>query len=136
MSNRVLIYTFPFFLLVMEWLLRISLQIDSREFVGPTIAAAALGLLLPLTGLKNREFALSEGTKRQIEALNAVIVPKRERILVDIVWLTILLSLAVWGGCLVFACKPEQNPIKVSPVYYGLASYFIAVIFSEIRESI
>ena len=136
MSNRVLIYTFPFFLLVMEWLLRVSLAIDSREFVGPTIAAAALGLLLPLTGLKNREFALSDRTKRQIEALNAVVVPKRERILIDIVWLTILGSLVIWGCCLVFACKPDHNPTKISPVYYGLGSYFIAVIFSEIREAI
>jgi hypothetical protein len=136
MSNRVLIYTFPFFLLVMEWLLRVSLAIDSRDFIGPTIAAAALGLLLPLTGLKNREFALSDGTKRQIKALNAVVVPKRERLLGDIIWLTILGSLTIWGCCLVFACKPEHNPIKVSPVYYALANYFIAVIFSEIREAI
>jgi hypothetical protein len=136
MSNRILIYTFPFFLIAMEWLLRISLRVDSREFVGPTIAAAALGLLLPLTGLKNREFALSDGVKRQIEALKAEIVPKRDRILIDIVWLTILASLAIWGGCLVFACKPEQNPLNISPVYYGLVSYFVAVIFSEIREAI
>jgi hypothetical protein len=136
MLNRILIYTFPFFLLAMEWLLRISLAIDSRDFIPPTIVAAALGLLLPLTGYKNREFALSDSTKRQIEALHAVVVPKRERRLIDIVWLTILISLAVWGCCLVFACKPEHNPIKLSPVYYGLATYFIAVIFSEIREAI
>jgi hypothetical protein len=136
MSNRALIYTFPFFLVLMEWLLRTSLRVDSREFVGPTIAAAALGLLLPLTGLKNREFALSDKTRRQIDALKAVIVPKRERILIDVVWLTILASLATWGCCLVFACKPEQNPIKVPPIYYSLVSYFVAVIFCEIKEAI
>jgi hypothetical protein len=136
MSNRILIYAFPFFLALMEWLLRISLRVDSKEFVGPTIAAAALGLLLPLTGIKNRDFALSEPTRRQIEALKAVIVPKRERILVDIVWIVILTSLATWGACLVFACKPDINPLHVSPFYYALGTYFLAVIFSEIREAI
>jgi hypothetical protein len=136
MSNRVLIYTFPFFLALMEWLLRTSLRVESKEFVGPTIAAAALGLLLPLTGLKNHEFALSDSTRRQVDALKAVIVPKRERILVDIVWIVILGSLATWGACLVFACKPDSNPLHVSPIYYALGTYFLAVIFSEIREAL
>jgi hypothetical protein len=136
MVNRVLIYTFPFFLLVMEWLLRVSMQIDSREFVGPTIAAAALGLLLPLTAFKNRDDELSADTKAELDALKGEFVPRREKRLVEIVWLSIIVCLAVWGCCLVFACKPEHNPINISPVYYSLASYFVAVIFSEIREAL
>jgi hypothetical protein len=44
--------------------------------------------------------------------------------------------LAIWGGSLVFACKPEHNPFKMSPVSVGFVDYFIAVIVSEIREAL
>jgi hypothetical protein len=132
--NRLLIYTFPFLLLVMEWLLRISLQVDSKEFVAPTIAAAALGLLLPLTGRKKRYFQLKKVTRVQLEALKVDLVPRSERILIEIVWIAVLVSLIVWASCLVFACKPDDNPVRIAPVYYGLVSYFVAVVFSEIKE--
>jgi hypothetical protein len=118
----------------MEWLQRISLQVDSKEFVPPTIAAAALGLLLPLTGRKRRHFHLKKVTQVQVEALKVDLVLRSERILIEIVWIVVLLSLVVWASCLVFACKPDVNPIRIVPVYYGLVSYFVAVIFSEIKE--
>jgi hypothetical protein len=136
MSQRVLIYLFPFILALMEWLLRHGIQVNSAEFLAPTIASAALGLLIPLTGIKNRTFALDETTRRQIESLKAVIVPKRERLMINVVWIIILLSLALWGCCLVFTCKPESNPIKLSPLWYASAAYFIALICSEIREAV
>lgn len=119
----------------MEWLLRISMQIDSRKFVAPTVASAALGLLLPLTAPKSRELPLSEETRKQLDALKIDPVPRRERILADIVWLIVILSLGAWASCLVFACKPTQNPLNVTPIYYALATHFVAVIFSEIREA-
>jgi hypothetical protein len=134
MLNRVLIYAFPFILLVIEWVLRVSLVIDSREFVGPTIAAAALGLLLPLTGLKQREH--SEDAKRFLSTVNAVLVPKWEQRLIQVVWLFILATLALWACCVVFAFKPERNLTGLSPVYCAMAAYFVAVIASEIREAL
>lgn len=118
----------------MEWLLRASLQVNSAEFVAPTIAAAGLGLLLPLTGQKNRESSLPELLRAQVAALKLEFIPKRERILIQIVWIFVFVSLAVWACCLVFACKPQQNPLNVAPVFYGLGNYFLAVLFAEVKE--
>jgi hypothetical protein len=135
MPNRALIYAFPFFLLLMEWLLRVSLTVNSQEFVAPTIAAAGLGLLIPLTGFKRREVKIPDDTKRQIDALGWVLVPKRERHLIDFVWLAVLVALGGWASCLVFACKPQANPMRVAPFWYAMAVYFLAVIFSELKEA-
>jgi hypothetical protein len=70
------------FLLLMEWLLRISMKTNSREFfVAPTIASAALGLLVVLTSPKSRQFPLSQATERRLEVLKIDPVLKRARIL-------------------------------------------------------
>ena len=134
MSNRVLIYTFPFFLVLMEWLLRVAVTVNSKEFIAPTIAAAGLGLLLPLTAPKNRAMALSETTLRELEATRVVIIPKRERVLIDVVWVLIFLALGAWAVCLVFACKPDADTLKLPHVLYGFVNYGLGVLCSEIKE--
>jgi len=45
----VLIYGFPLLLLLFEWGLRSLLAVDSWGFTGPTLAAAGLSFLVPLT---------------------------------------------------------------------------------------
>lgn len=52
MTPRLLVWLFPFLMVIFEYLLRLGLP-DPYDlgFVGPTLGAAALGMLLPLTRL-------------------------------------------------------------------------------------
>jgi hypothetical protein len=134
MPNRALIYLFPFILTILEWLLRKGLQTDSSEFVAPTIAAAALGLLISLTGIRRKDDAVSKMTLSLLGAIDMELTPKRQRILVEIVWIVFFFSLVIWVGCLVFECRPAANPWRVSPFWWSMGSYFVAVIFSELKE--
>nr|WP_315395756.1 hypothetical protein [uncultured Duganella sp.] len=50
MELRILTWLFPWLMSVLEFLLRASAgQPDAWEFIGPTVGAAALGMMLPLT---------------------------------------------------------------------------------------
>ena len=52
MIKRILVYGFPFFLVLLERILRDLFQLDSKAFIGPAIASAGVVLLLPLIAPK------------------------------------------------------------------------------------
>ncbi len=54
MAKRILIYGFPFFLLLIETLMRKALGLNSEGLIGPALAAAGIATLLPLTTPHNR----------------------------------------------------------------------------------
>jgi hypothetical protein len=50
MTPRLLIWLFPFLMVIFEFLLRSGMRDPAAfDFVGPTLGAAALGMMLPLT---------------------------------------------------------------------------------------
>lgn len=52
MTPRLLVWLFPFLMVIFDYLLRSGLQDpEDLSFVGPTPGAAAMGMLLPLTRL-------------------------------------------------------------------------------------
>jgi hypothetical protein len=134
MANRVLIYGFPLFLWFMEWLLRLPLQNGPTDFLAPTIAAAGLGLLLPLTAQSDWQAELKKVTVREIGILKLVVKKMgHERLFIESVWVGILVSVAAWAICVVTTCRPELLPFKWPHIYSAVGIYTLAVALGEIK---
>src|SRR4051812_93850 len=97
MLKRILIYGYPFYLVSLEYLLRQAIKLESEAFIGPTLAAVGISLLLPLIVPKKRDFHFSKKTMDRIEAIGGKIIHKRESILIDLVWTLIIVLTALWA---------------------------------------
>ncbi|MGN2254304.1 hypothetical protein ACFWZ4_13070 [Frateuria sp. GZRe12] len=126
----ILSYGFPLLLIAFEWGLRRVLQIDSSGFIGPTLAAAALSFLVPLTRPKITTISQDGST---FQLLN-----ERDQQLIPVVWLTVLAGLFAWAASCYFSIKLNSETFYLLPVHVaiGLAIYFISVVLVAIKEAV
>jgi len=127
----VLIYGFPLVLLLFEWGLRSLLTVDSWGFTGPTLAAAGLSFLVPLTKPKILNVAVPN-------APNAVAISKDDNEFIALVWLLILAFLFVWSGACYASIKyPDHRVLGVSThLFVGGVAYLISLVMIFIKEKI
>lgn len=135
MIKRVLIYGFPFFLLLIEALFRAALKLDTHAFMGPTIAAVGVGFLLPLIIPKPRQFSLSESVREEIAEHGITIIPTAEQRLIDVVWIFIFLLTSSWVGSLyVSSTQPDLLWFDMKAyLILGFVNYFVGVLFCELK---
>jgi len=136
MTKRFLIYGFPFFLIAIEHVLRTALHLDSRTFMGPTLAAVGVSFLLSLIVPKNRDSGLSQETLVEIKRKGIIVIPKSEQTPIDLVWVFIFALTASWAYSLyISSATPDTTWFRI-PAYQvlGYGNYFIGVLFSEIKE--
>jgi hypothetical protein len=134
MLKRVLAYGFAFFLLLLEWVFRKLANLNSHEFIGPTLAAAGVGFLVPLISPKTVVPTLPEEAKKQLDGY--YIIPKKQQRLVEITLLFLFLLIASWVYDLYLVCKPTSGLLGISPISLGLVTYLAAVVLAEIKESV
>ncbi|HEX3102960.1 MAG TPA: hypothetical protein VHQ22_00825 [Terriglobales bacterium] len=136
MITRVLVYGFPAFLLFFEWLLRTALhssfQVDSHEFMGPTLAAVGVGFLLPLTAHKDRVAVLDAQTQKALSGYQ--VISKREATFVGFVWIFIFVLTAGWAYDLYLSCTHTSGFKGLGQLSLGLGDYFVGIVMSEIKE--
>jgi hypothetical protein len=133
MLTRILAYGFAFFLLFLEWLLRKLANIDSHEFMGPTLAAAGVGFLVPLTTAKNKLSTLPTSTQLQLNGY--YVISSREQIFVDLSRMFLFVLVASWAYDLFLVCTRSAGFLGLSPVVLGLITYFVAVVLAEVKEA-
>jgi hypothetical protein len=119
-------------------MLRQALKLESEAFIGPTLAAVGISLMLPLIVPKKRAFPIPKKTVQIIEERGCRIINKTESVFIDLVWTLIIILTALWAYSLYLS---SQKPIDSSaqlPWYLiiGFFNYFTAVILSEIKEII
>lgn len=136
--KRTLIYGYPFYLISIEFILRRALKIESEAFIGPTLAAVGISLLLPLIVPKKRDFPFTKKTMLRIEKLGVKMIDKRESGFIDLVWSFIFVLTALWAYSLYLSSQRQENSLVGLPGYLiiGFLNYFIAVVLSEIKEKI
>jgi len=132
--TRVLAYGFAFYLLFLEWLMRALSNIDSHDFVGPTLAAAGVGFIVPLTTAKNSLLNFSNDTQQQLNGYYAI--SKREQIAVDVLRLFLLVLTVSWAYDVYLVIKKSSGLFGISAVRLGFITYFTAVILSEVKEGV
>ncbi|EPJ7519418.1 MAG TPA: hypothetical protein GXX45_19270 [Pseudomonas aeruginosa] len=111
------------------------MKIDTTNFIGPTLASAALCFLAPLTKPKAIPGIIANGEH--------ITITKSDNNLIPCIWLLIITSLFLWGLCCVLS---NQTP---SPTWYaikdfklrtdfsiGLGAYIVSLIMTMIKERV
>jgi hypothetical protein len=138
-STRISSYSFPFFLVGIEWVIRNMMgatdqpnHVDSHEFLAPTLAAVGISILIPCTSLRKRTIPLPDPTLS-----NFVVISKREELYVTTMWVMILALTFVWANTLRLSCLHRSDGFfGHDTLFFGLISYFVAIFLSEIREAL
>ena len=127
----ILIYGFPVMLLVFEWGLRHLLSVDSWGFTGPTLAAAGLSFLVPLTKPKILNIQIPN-------APDAVVTSKRDKEFVGLTWLMVFAFLFIWSASCYASLKfPEQRVLGFSThLFIGGVAYLISLVMTFIKEKV
>jgi hypothetical protein len=136
MFKRVITYGFPFFMILIEFILRSAFKVESRTFMGPTLAATGVGLMLPLTVPKPRDLQLTAATKEELRKYKLSVVVEPERRLMEWTWLSLVVFTFVWAYSLYLSCRSPHWLIMRVPDYLlaGLLTYFVAIVLSEVKE--
>ena len=125
---KVLVYGFPLLLLVFEWGLRTVMHVDSSGFTGPTLAAAGLSFLMPLTKLKTKLIDIPGGDP-------VLVMSRADEQLVGLIWLLVLSSLFAWAfSCYLSVARPALN-FYGTPGHFlvGLTTYVLSLVMTAFK---
>lgn len=144
-SERVILYVFPLFLVILELILKNAGGTNIDGFIGPTLASIGVGFALPLTiykGIKNSS-ELPENTPEELKIALAslpkntyyIIEPKHKVFANWCLVFTILLT-TFWFGSVYLSTKQPHAVWLDQPIHnlLGYVSYFGGFILSEIKE--
>ena len=96
MGQILLIWGFPFYLILVEAGFRSITSIDVTSFVGPAIATAGLSLLLPLVFPKDVMHLFSEHMTRKLKENNVIVINRKDQNLIYVVWVAVAFGFLVW----------------------------------------
>ena len=139
LGDRVPTYLFPVLLIFIEYILRISFpSVDTLRFIGPTFAAAGIGMILPITYYNNRIDTISHlavEIKNVIINGNFVIDSKRAKTVRFSSRILIIFLLAAWVTCVYYSFNLTKN-ILLNVLQYGIGivCYVIGVVATEVKE--
>src|SRR5436305_1230590 len=111
MFRKILFYGLPIYLYGLEWLLKTVAAVTSESLLGPTLAGAGIGFLLPLTDLK--ALAIPDTLKNELLQHKASIYSPRDKSLVDFVWVTFFISLGAWMYCVYLSLPTVHNAFSL-----------------------
>ncbi len=133
-TARLWIYLGPIFLAILEFLIRSGLKVDEpTEFIGPTIASAAIALVLPLTVV------------RTLKNLGSGYVQVNQAEARFVFWMSFAIATMaiLWVIDLFLALKPDSlqaisgllTRLKIGPLGLCIPVYFVGIALTEFRES-
>lgn len=134
---RFLAYAMPFILVAIETCLRTALNTDTSGFVGPTLATAAVGVLLPSLAPKSKSSALSQELQAELQKLKVSVRSKADERMIVIALLFLFLFIAAWVWALVLAERKVAHLFLGfdAPIWIGFICYFAGIIIAEIKEA-
>lgn len=138
MISRILIFGFPFFLVLLEGVLRKALNVDSYAFLGPTLAGVGIGFTIRLTTPADITSTFRAGTQQVIRKFGAVTYLRRDVHFVGVVCIIIVLMVAGWYCCLYYSVVSPSRVLWRVPIPLGLGVviYVVGVILSVIKDRI
>jgi hypothetical protein len=152
---RLPIYAYPLFLVLVEWFLRSFASLETKTFIGPTLAAVGASLLLPLTVKKPLTITRRDRVAEEMNAVSPELAevfkklspdkqskvsytPPTETLFVQVCWLSVLILTLIWLWALFLSIKsPNDLWLNGSvPANYvpGFINFFFGFLLSEIRE--
>ena len=138
MTHAILIWGFPFYLILVEIFFRSVSQLDTTGFIGPAIATSGLSFLMPLTKPKEGTPLLTSSTIQTLKRHGLEAVPRSDQRFVPVVWATILAGFLVWlWSCSVSLTSPDARIWFVQKhVAIGMINYLAAAICAAIKVNL
>jgi hypothetical protein len=134
-THNILNFGFPVYLIVFEILLRSISSVDTSGFIGPTLAASGLGLLIGT--IRPKSLILDPETQQLIQQQGGSIVvrnSKDEKVII-LGWIAILLELLAWYWSCAITIKNETIHVQsLLPLYVGIGNYIAGIILSSVKE--
>lgn len=137
MGYNFLIYGFPIYFILFEMIFRGVSGVDTTGFIGPTLAAAGLSFLLPLT--KPKRFDVPSSIAEIIDGIEDVqIISKKDERLIGFILIFIVLGFAVWAWSCSVSLKSPQDKLWIIRKQVGIGSinYIMGVVFSLLKERV
>ena len=109
-----------------EWGLKLMLDQEATSFFGPTIAAAGLSFLIPLTEPK----VLSVNGNIMTTSVN-------DNRLIGLLWILILISLFAWAASCYYSLKrPADLVFDLCPYHLliGGSVYLLSIVMSYVKR--
>lgn len=138
---------YPIFLLMLEWFLRIAFQLDTEEFIGPTLAATSIGLVIPLVTFRSSKGLTDENGDelspelleqiRRLEESGASVASGESTIFANICFVISLMFTLGWVATIVIEANTPSSVffLGLSPSYLiGLSCFLVGLFLSEIKE--
>lgn len=127
--HAILIYGFPLVLLLFEWGLRSLMAVDSSGFTGPTLAAAGLSFLVPLTKPKILNVQVTG-------AQNVVVTSRADNQFVAATWILVFAFLFVWSSSCYASIKYPDHKIWgfSTHLLIGAGAYLISLVMTFVKE--
>ena len=136
MRYNLIIFGFPLYLILFEMLFRTFSQIDTSSFIGPTIGAAGLSLMIPLVRPKSVELNAEE--MELVKNNNLSIKFIADERLINVIWVMILVGILVWyWSCAISFLEPKES-LWIFPKHFviGMVNYVFGVILATYKEII
>ena len=137
-------YLFSVFLILLELILRTALDIDTKGFIGPTLAAAGIGMTIPITSYTNRQAVLSEIEKISTEFKRTILDKgysldtRRARVLRNIGWGMLILLSILWIVSIYTSIQETLfSPFMIRVQYVlGVICFIGGILITEVKEVI
>jgi hypothetical protein len=131
MIRRIVVFVFPFVFVLAEYALRKIHQAESGSFIGPTLASVGIGQLFPLVVTKNQSSLVPKALQKKYTMVN-----KADKRLSELAWVFIVAFTLLWVLLLSVSLQKDADDVLFgySTFYYGLATYFLAVVLAEVKE--
>lgn len=138
MGHIVLIWGFPFYLIVLEAIFRTISGLDVSSFVGPAIATAGLSFMLPLTRPKTISASVPSELLKVVEESGGVIIDRNDYKFIPFVWIAILGGFLIWFWASITAAESPHAMLLFIPVSVsiGFVNYLVAGMLAMIKQGI
>lgn len=105
--------------------------VDTSGFIGPTLAAAGLSFLIPLTRTKRIDLPVPNFP-------DALVTSKKDQELVGLIWLLFLASLFAWSASCYTSIRAPDDSVFGWPVHFviGLGTYLLSLIMTFVKGKI
>ena len=138
MISKIITFGFPFFLVLLEGILRKALNLDTHAFLGPTLAAVGIGFTIQLTNMKEITSTFRPSTQQVIRNARAVTYLRKDMHFVGVACIILILMVSGWYCCLYYSVT---SPLKVIysvpiPLGLGILIYIVGVVLSVIKDKI
>ncbi len=131
-------------MVAVEYIFRSALKTEVEDLLGPTLASAGVGLMLPLVIPKKVSERLPEEIRAQVNEHGLTVTSARDQSFILICLIALFAVFTVWIYTLWLA-KQTPTPLFVLPIWgvscvaykvWGWSCWIFGVVLSEVKEKI